>query len=360
MSNDIPLASQKRPNGDGTHVDRFVLVAFKDIKLSTRRQYLIKGLLPREGLALIWGPPGCGKSFLAYDMAMHIALGQPFRGRRTAKGPVVYVACEGEPGIPQRTEAYKQARFLAEIDDVPFFMIMAKVEMPHHDVFLAIDIKDQIGSVKPAAIFIDTLNRSFVGSENKDEDMGAYIRAADRLYRAFGCCVAIIHHSGVEGTRYRGHTSLKGAVDAEIEVAKADDGLITAKVIKMKDGADGTVFTNRLKVIDLGLDEDGEEMTSCVIEPSDEEPAERVKKLSPNQQKAFDELKKCMSFAGSTSQRGTITVSLETWQRELFNTGVIERDSAGYRDKWAVLKRELKNRGRILFDSNRVWIISDV
>src|SRR5262249_20878294 len=54
----------------------FPLTAFKDIKLDLkRRHYLVKGLIPRTGIVVIWGPPKCYKSFWATDVALHIALG---------------------------------------------------------------------------------------------------------------------------------------------------------------------------------------------------------------------------------------------------------------------------------------------
>ena len=66
--------SQEFPSGNGgTAPLRFKLKRFDQISLSTTPNYLIKGSMPRSGLVVIWGPPKCGKSFVAFDMAMHIA-----------------------------------------------------------------------------------------------------------------------------------------------------------------------------------------------------------------------------------------------------------------------------------------------
>jgi len=88
---------------------RFPLVSFEDIKPSLQRSYLVKGLLPREGLVVVWGAPKSGKSFWVFDLAMHIALGWEYRGRRVTQGAVVYVACEGEAGFKLRVEAFRRA-----------------------------------------------------------------------------------------------------------------------------------------------------------------------------------------------------------------------------------------------------------
>jgi RecA-family ATPase len=79
-------------------------------------------------------------------------------------------------------------------------------------------IREQAGA--PAAVVIDTLNRSLAGSESSDEDMAAYIKAADAIRDAFNCAVVIVHHCGHEGTRPRGHSSLMGALDAQVAVTK--------------------------------------------------------------------------------------------------------------------------------------------
>ncbi len=42
---------------------RFKLVRFDQIQLPTDPAYLVKGLVPRNGLVVVWGPPKCGKSF---------------------------------------------------------------------------------------------------------------------------------------------------------------------------------------------------------------------------------------------------------------------------------------------------------
>src|SRR5262249_9392477 len=59
-------------------------------------------------------------------------------------------------------------------------------------------------------------NRSLAGSESSDEDMTAYLNAADAISEAFGCVIIIVHHCGVDGTRPRGHTSVTGTADVQL------------------------------------------------------------------------------------------------------------------------------------------------
>jgi RecA-family ATPase len=88
---------------------RFVLTRFADIKpLDGDDDYCVKGVLPRSGLAVVWGPPKQGKSFWTFDMLMHVALGWKYRGHRVRQGPVIYVCLEGAPGFRKRIEAFRR------------------------------------------------------------------------------------------------------------------------------------------------------------------------------------------------------------------------------------------------------------
>jgi hypothetical protein len=150
------------------------------------------------------------------------------------------------------------------------------------------DIKEQTPDT-PVVVVIDTLNRSLDGSESSDEDMAAYIKAADAVREAFGCAVIIVHHCGVDGSRPRGHTSLTGAADAQIAVSRNETNDIISMVEWLKDGAEGDIITSRLQLIDLGLDADGESITSCVIVPAEVESqaSTKPKKREPKSVKAF-------------------------------------------------------------------------
>ncbi|MEI2422068.1 AAA family ATPase, partial [Arthrospira platensis SPKY2] len=99
---------------------------------------------------------------------------------------------------------------------------------------------------------IDTLARSMAGgSENDSEDMGNLVRAADRLREEFGATVLFIHHSGKDATRgARGHSSLRAAVDTEIEVAGLE-GTRTARVTKQRDFGTGEAFSFDLEAVTL-------------------------------------------------------------------------------------------------------------
>jgi AAA domain len=244
---------------------RFNPIRFKDVKLSTDRPYLVKGVLPRDGLIVVWGPPKCGKSFWVFDLVLHVTLGWDYRGHRVQPGTVVYIACEGERGLGARTEAFRE-RKLSDDADPPFFLLTTRLDLVAHVDELIADIRAQLEGGGCAAIVMDTLNRSIAGSESKDEDMGCYVKAADRLREEFQAAVIIIHHCGTNENRPRGHTSLTGAADAQISVKRDGFGHIVSTVEWLKDGAEGELIASRLEVVEVGVDEDGEPITSCVVQ----------------------------------------------------------------------------------------------
>jgi hypothetical protein len=121
---------------NSARVRRFLPVRFRDIGMSAERPYLVKGLLPREGLVVIWGPPKCGKSFWTFDMVLHVALGWEYRDRRVHSGTAVYVACEGERGLGARTEAFRIQKLTDDEQDSdtpqldpPFYLLASRLDL---------------------------------------------------------------------------------------------------------------------------------------------------------------------------------------------------------------------------------------
>jgi AAA domain len=256
-----------RPNGPAKSKRRFNFKAFADHVVTTTPNYLVKGIIPRGGLSIVWGPPKCGKSFTVFDMAMHVAIGRLYRGRKVQQGAVCYLALEGGGRFSDRIVAWKQKHLGKHREPVPLFTCDDALNLITDHKALIADIQAQ--TPDPALVVIDTLNRSLVGSESKDEDMAKYIGAADAIRRAFNCAVVIIHHCGHAGERPRGHSSLPGADDAQIAVSRDSNDLITITTEHMKDDQPGQPLNCRLEVVQVGTDDDEDPITSCVVVPVD-------------------------------------------------------------------------------------------
>ena len=178
--------------------------------------------------------------------------------------------------------------------------------------------------------------------------MGDYLRAADVIREAFSCTVIMIHHCGIEGSRPRGHTSLTGACDAQIAVKKGHDGTVTCTVEYMKDGPEGDEINSKLEPVEVGTDDDGDLITSCVVveaEPSKTDTATTGAKLNKNQQSMLTILEDAMpngltldEWNGLARDAGlgvTRRTSLMDWRSALKRKGLVH----SYADRWYVTTR---------------------
>jgi hypothetical protein len=321
---------------------RFKLVRSKDVQLSTTPAYLVQDLVPREGLVLVWGPPKCGKTFWVFDMMMHVALERCYRDRRVEAGTVVYIACEGERGLTARNAAFRQSK-LSEDEDPPFYLLTTRLDLPGEVDKLMSDIAAQIPETPCAAIVLDTLNRSIRGSESSDEDMNGYIAAADALRERFKCTVIIIHHCGLVKDRPRGHTSLTGAVDAQIAVKRNGTDEIVAMPEWMKDGPEGGELVSRLEPVTVGVDDNGTPITSCVIASCSDRAAKNKLvpklKLPAAAQTALNQLKNALATTGAVAPAcdhipsNVLTVDYDLWRRYCYAGGISSTDSAEAKKK---------------------------
>jgi len=159
--------------------------------------WLLRGMLERDTLALIFGDPACGKSFLAIDWASRIATGTPWRGHGVQGGPVVYIAGEGQQGFGRRIRAWSEHNGVS-LADAPLYVAPA-VAIPDPgqlaqliaaiESALPINVPAErpegcVEAKRPALIVLDTLARCFGGGdENATKDMSAFVSACDTIRR---------------------------------------------------------------------------------------------------------------------------------------------------------------------------------
>jgi hypothetical protein len=319
----------------GSTPQRFQLRAFNDIQLSTATAYLVKGFIPDGGLVTVFGPPKCGKSFLVFDLVMHVALGWPYRGRKVKQGSVVYLALEGGNGFRARVAAWRQRQLADHLEPVPFYLIDVPIDLIADIAALIAAIKVQLGGQRPVAIVIDTLNRALVGAENDSKDMARFIRATDLLRAEFTCAAILVHHSGLEPGRPRGSTVLPGADDAQISVVRDHGQNIVATVEHMKEGPPGAVIVSGLEEVDLGLDDDGDPITSLVVVPIERGASMSAKLLTKPSKAAqiaaralTEALLECGVLAPASSEIpvGTKVVTFDQWRGEAYRRGISGSD----------------------------------
>ena len=253
--------------------NKFNFIQFADIKPILSNTDLIKGVIGAEALSVLYGPSGSTKSFVALDMSVRIASGQPWRGHRTRKGGVVYVAAEGAIGMHNRIEALKQSHALGPHEALPFWLMPGVVNLTEDGedgVWAFIEECRALG-INPELVVIDTLSQSMAGAdENGPKDMTKAIALASLIMKELGCAVLIVHHSGKnEAMGARGHSSLRAATDTELEVKETADTAYRIRASKQKESETGAEWFHRLETVELGLDEDGDPITSAILKPLD-------------------------------------------------------------------------------------------
>ena len=210
-------------SGSGERKLRFRLIKFQDMRPGLEPAYLVDELIPSAGLVLVWGKQKTFKSFWLLDLFVHVAMGWPYRDHAVRQGPVIYCAFEGGHGYKGRIEAIRRHYGIGDDVDVPLYVMPGQVDLIADEKALVEEFRYQLGTVVPAVVVLDTLNRSLSGSESSDKDMTLYVKAAEAVRKAFGCLCVIVHHCGYDDTHARGHTSLPAAVDAELSVVR-DEG----------------------------------------------------------------------------------------------------------------------------------------
>ena len=242
----------------------FTLLSINDLAVLPPTQYLVKGILPSSGLAAIYGPSCSGKTFLALDLIMAIACKSDWFGHQVKNAPVIYIGLEGKGGIDNRIRAWR-------IKNPTLTPSNFKIILDNFDLIKAPNVLELAQAIIAAqmnqgVIVIDTLNQaSPAADENSSHDMGVIIKHLKLLQEITGGLVLIIHHTGKNTAQgLRGHSSLKAALDANIEVTGGDKRSWLLE--KSKDGEDGKSFGFRLEIQTLGIDIDGEDITSCTID----------------------------------------------------------------------------------------------
>lgn len=320
---------------------RYRLLTAEDISKLPPIRWLVRGILPAEGLAALYGASGSGKTFLALDLLAAVARGQSWFGNKTIPSPVTYVALEGEAGMSQRVQAYE--RRYGKLPLAVRFVAQAL------NLLTPQDISDLASAIKAAgggggAICIDTLNRASAGAdENDSKDMGRIIEAAKHLQREIGGLVLLVHHTGKDASKgLRGHSSLHAALDAAIEVSKAD-GQGRWSIAKSKDGRDDKAGSFRLDEVVLGSDHDGEVITSCVIKP-DADYVPPIKPLSPSAQQMVDAYQ-AVARRQSIGEGGrTSGIRTDDWRHAFYEVSTAEKPDTK-RKTFGRARQELRQRG---------------
>jgi len=274
---------------------KFVLEPFDSIIFESDGEWLVKRMLPRQGVGAFYGASQSFKSFVVSDLAWHVALGWNWAGRRILQAPAVYIAAEGAAGLRKRKVGFERSHGDLP-SSVPFYLIGGAPNLgtEQGDLAALIGAIESAG-VSPGLIIIDTLAQALGTGDENGGGMIAFVANATAIANRFRAFVLIVHHVGLgDDKRMRGHSSLIGAIDAQILCERREGDLSTTLTVqKIKDEESRVKLAAHLSRVVIGRDEDGEEISTLIvdrIEDTDAAPRAAAPKSIPASQRLFMEV----------------------------------------------------------------------
>lgn len=286
-----------RKPGKGKNAPKPRLTYASDVTFDPTVTDPIKGVIGWGDLGVLFGPSSVGKTFGAFDLGMAVATGRErWCGRLVKKGPVLHVAFEGGKGARKRLLAAAMEHgdpgpMLAILDNAP--PLNKAGENAGVEMIITAATELSVNADAPVVlIVIDTLSAAAAGDdENSAADMSALMARLKTIAERTGAAVLAIHHTGKDRQNgMRGSSALRGNADFVIELTEAREMAIE----KCREGKTGPLARFELKEIELGIDDDGERQTSCVVRFLDGVPMPESKakpKLPPAARFALDVLR---------------------------------------------------------------------
>ena len=323
------------------------------IALELDKAGLVDGLLPRDGIFVLYGESGSGKTFITLDLVCHVAAGRPWRGMTVDQGVVVYIAAENPKSVERRVWAWRKRH---GVQHLPVLVVRSSVDLLNGSADALVKLVEQVKAKhgRVAAVVVDTLSRAMTGNENAPDDMGKFVNAVGRIGQAAEAHAIVVHHAGKDTARgARGHSSLRAASDGEGEVTVDQvTGIRTLRITKNRDGEDGQRFAFKLEPCELGQNATGRTVTTCVaIETEAAEPVTSVTRFTPNQRVTMDALHAVLCDRGREPPpaqdipRGVKAVTVEEWleaaSRHLPMASAKQKNQAAKRAvEWLVGQRQ--------------------
>ena len=186
--------------------------------------FVLPGLLA-SSLGVLVSPGGVGKSFLASEKAISVALGSDVYGlwgEDPAQGRVVILSLE-DPETVTRHRLYAMGQHLSDAQKAQLnenldilslngegFSLMSQTSDGLKPSAAVKGLEQYLENNPPRLIVIDTLNRALGGAnENCSTAMSAIINQVEKLNKKFGCAALIVHHTNKAS--YAGAGNSQGA-----------------------------------------------------------------------------------------------------------------------------------------------------
>jgi hypothetical protein len=349
------------------------LTFFDECSDPAPKRWLIKGVIARGETSSWIAPPGRGKSALHSDISIHLAADINWRGHLT-KGPVgvVYFAFERADLVKRRNAAYAKRLGLKGLPIAIAAQIINLMDPSCVDVILAtIHAAAERFGIPVGYIVIDTFAKGIAaggGDEDKARDQNKCLPNLRRVHERADLHIAIVGHTGKDETKGSRGSNAHPA-DADLQVQIFGDDIKSARVIKGNDQPEGELTAFRLESADLGVDEDGDPVTTAIV--SDEQVNGRTRQASASTrlpkaaQTALRALTEALDKQGEPAPASNHippsvkVVTVEQWRQYAYRRGISAEDATPQAQKKAFQRasEHLIGTQRVGVWDDRAWII---
>lgn len=222
--------------------------SFFDLIHMPPKMWLMNQVFGHNDIGMIYGSPGCGKSFIAIDMILTLCTGGLWANRFIVNRElnVAYCAGEGISGLPARFATAAKFHNISSLHNFTFYKTIPQLYEDSSTVTVTIKqfiqewkARQQEKEANPLdVLIIETLHTASVGAdENTAKDAGKVIQACRLAANDLGCTVILVHHTDKNGLRERGSSAYRAAMDFMIGINKQESGKnATMYCEKLKDG----------------------------------------------------------------------------------------------------------------------------
>jgi hypothetical protein len=313
-------------------------------------------------------------------MAEAIATGRPWMGNQIEQqGAVLYICGEGFGGMGARIKACQIHHSTPK--GAPIYVIRHQLNLrssaeDFNALMMAVVQLVETTGIEFQLLIIDTLARAFGGGNENDSDaMGSFITSMGKIQEFLACALMVLHHSGKDLAKgLRGHSSLLGAVDTQLEILRFEDqakGIIS--LTKQKDGQDGIRHGFEMVEIEISSSSLGfDPAVSLAVQASDEAVNEMSRKASKGNQDnkgngknqrlemlCLETVVRSKGIIKFVDKKQRMAVNLEEWRQELWEKmGCTDEDKNTFKTAWSRAKTRLQDAGLIGIRDKLVWLES--
>jgi len=227
-----------------------------DLRTMPEEEYLIDGWIPLTGPGLLFGRWGSAKSFVGYDIGLHLGFGLPdWHGVKLLGKPqyVLIIAREGHQGFVKRIDAFKKHHQI-DADSEHVLFMRRPLSFLDDRAFAALVERVKTSGRSFAYTFVDTVARVLPGAEmGKEAPITMFMERMLQLSEAAGGVVLGAHHEN-KGGDANGSMFFQNNSDFMFQLERIGNGPLTRATItcvKAKDGEDGWSRSIGLKKIEL-------------------------------------------------------------------------------------------------------------